>query len=94
MVKTTVAGGLCAACRHDPECALRPDEIGVVLQCEQFEMGFRRVAAAPNPVRAREELYAKARSNGFLGLCVNCDHRDTCIYPKPDGGVWRCEEYR
>jgi len=30
----------------------------------------------------------------FLGLCVNCEDRETCIYPKPEGGVWRCEEYR
>jgi hypothetical protein len=33
------------------------------------------------------------RSTKFLGLCSNCDNRETCTYPKPEGGVWRCEEY-
>ena len=27
------------------------------------------------------------------GLCMNCDHRFTCSYPVPEGGVWQCEEY-
>lgn len=27
------------------------------------------------------------------GLCVNCANRETCLYPKPEGGVWHCEEY-
>ena len=29
----------------------------------------------------------------FKGLCVNCDHRFTCTLPKPESGVWYCEEY-
>jgi hypothetical protein len=27
------------------------------------------------------------------GLCMNCAYRETCLYPKPEGGVWHCEEY-
>lgn len=27
------------------------------------------------------------------GLCVNCDRRYDCTYPKPPGGVWSCDEY-
>lgn len=35
-----------------------------------------------------------APSSGVLrGLCVNCDHRYYCTYPKPPGGVWSCDEY-
>jgi hypothetical protein len=30
----------------------------------------------------------------FKGLCSSCEDRHVCIYPKPAGGVWRCEEYR
>jgi hypothetical protein len=29
----------------------------------------------------------------FKGLCVNCANRHTCLFPKPEGGVWHCEEY-
>lgn len=27
------------------------------------------------------------------GLCVNCDLRRDCTYPKPLAGVWNCDEY-
>ena len=27
------------------------------------------------------------------GLCVNCENREDCTFPKPPGGVWHCEEY-
>lgn len=29
----------------------------------------------------------------FKGLCFNCDNRDNCMLPKPEEGVWHCEEY-
>ncbi len=29
----------------------------------------------------------------YKGLCVNCDKRETCTIPKPEGGVWRCKDY-
>jgi hypothetical protein len=28
------------------------------------------------------------------GLCGNCEERRSCTFPKPEGGVWHCEEYR
>lgn len=30
----------------------------------------------------------------YRGLCVNCDVRETCTLPRPEGGVWYCEEYQ
>lgn len=30
----------------------------------------------------------------YKGLCSNCEERATCIYPKPEGGVWHCDEFR
>ena len=29
----------------------------------------------------------------YTGLCVNCIHRDTCTFPKCEGGRTHCEEY-
>ncbi|GAH40332.1 unnamed protein product [marine sediment metagenome] len=29
----------------------------------------------------------------FKGLCVNCDHRETCTFTKPEGGVLYCNEH-
>ena len=30
----------------------------------------------------------------YLGLCRNCDVRETCQYRRPGSIVWYCEEYR
>jgi hypothetical protein len=27
-------------------------------------------------------------------LCLNCEVRESCKFPKAEGGVWHCEEYR
>jgi hypothetical protein len=29
----------------------------------------------------------------FMGLCSICEIREACRFPKPEGGVWHCEEY-
>jgi hypothetical protein len=35
----------------------------------------------------------KKDTGKYKGLCKNCKKRKTCTLPKPDGGLWRCEEY-
>ena len=27
-------------------------------------------------------------------LCTICEDKNVCVFPKPEGGVWHCEEYR
>ncbi len=45
-------------------------------------------SATSNDFQAREPGRERAQ-----GLCMNCDLRDTCAFPAPEGGVWHCEEY-
>ena len=53
----------------------------------QSDDGDQPSSGSTNPNRPR-------RSKGeHKGLCVNCANRETCLYPKPEGGVWHCEEY-
>ena len=41
-----------------------------------------------------EDTIARKPSTGNLrGLCVNCDHRYECTFPRPVRGVWSCDEY-
>jgi hypothetical protein len=91
MSKSSVAGGLCLTCRFDPDCIYEARSDRDILQCEQFEMGFRQSPAAAPEIRSAAPR--PRESSAYLGLCSNCDNRETCIYPKPEGGVWRCEEY-
>ncbi|MHC4505741.1 MAG: hypothetical protein ACYTFI_20745, partial [Planctomycetota bacterium] len=47
------------------------------------------VSSGPSPGAGDEDDFARYR-----GLCGNCEERRSCTFPKPEGGVWHCEEYR
>ena len=96
MSKPSVAGGVCLACKFDPDCIYEAAYSRVALECGQFEMAFLE---PPTPTPSIHENQFRniprqgKESNGYRCLCSNCDNRETCIHPKPEGGVWRCEEY-
>ncbi len=54
--------------------------------------GLGRPAAAGNS-QANDEPRNVRASDSLLGLCANCEKREFCNYPRPEGGVWRCEGY-
>ncbi len=92
--------GLCATCIYAPECAGARNVEAPVVHCEQFD---DRVSVSLEPVgsqftlRTRTEAQVKPAAEGepeLKGLCVNCDNRKICRIPKPESGVWYCEEYR
>ena len=99
MSKASMTRGICAACQHDSDCTYLRDFDHPPLQCEQFEMNFPTPELA-SP-RAISELKRMVTSHSpkdpaplrSLGLCASCVRRATCTYSKPEGGVWRCEEY-
>jgi hypothetical protein len=64
-----------------------------VVQCEEFEI---EVTPAPPATGAASRVAPKPDRNRrkYLGLCENCESRETCGFPRPDGGVWHCEEYQ
>ena len=87
---------LCSNCRNAGDCTFQKDRQKPALYCEEFEIdkspsakiaGKEKPSPTP-PVDANED------SGKFIGLCSNCDNRRTCTFPKPEGGVWHCEEYR
>ena len=84
---------LCSNCDNGSECDGQTRPSRPIFFCEEFEV-FGAVPAPEFdravPARPREAQ----SSNGHIGLCVNCDNARTCISPKPEGGVWHCEEYR
>lgn len=81
--------GLCTTCIHTETCTFRRDVSQAVLECDEFDIGQTaepeaRVEAAQGNAEAKVE---------FKGLCVNCDSRTSCTFPKPAEGIWHCEEY-
>jgi hypothetical protein len=85
--------GICAICQYAPTCIYLKAADQPVLMCEMFEGYVRK----DNPTRilsfTSSARSAEKNSSEYVGLCASCRKRETCIYPKSEGGVWRCEEY-
>lgn len=92
--------GLCLSCKNASACTYKEDPARPVLQCEEFD-GFEylpretvikniSLTATPNFRLGIEEKDA----DKFKGLCSICEDREICTFPKAEGGVWHCEEYR
>lgn len=92
-------GGLCLTCDHARSCIYPRELDRPVWQCEEFEaidMPVDRTTVESFLAAASARRNSGLEENGkaeFKGLCLNCDNRKTCIFPKPDEGIWRCEEY-
>ncbi|MCK4752898.1 MAG: hypothetical protein KAS75_05575 [Planctomycetes bacterium] len=87
--------GLCSTCKNTPDCTFKTDLNKPVFYCEQFEV------EKPPPVIRKEETpsidsYAAGDEEAakVIGLCGDCENRKTCVFPKPEGGIWHCEEYQ
>jgi hypothetical protein len=89
--------GLCSTCRNAPTCTFPRDPSKPTFYCEQFETD------KPPPIKTtlKEELPSRELRAGeekdltkFIGLCSNCDNRRACTFPRPEGGIWHCEEYQ
>ena len=90
--------GICAACVNAIHCVYLKNAESPIIQCEEFEC-FPPVTRKPGVVGSSKNVAdcsvtpLQETETKFKGLCVNCKNRAECAFPKPEGGVWRCEEY-
>ena len=91
--------GIFAACKSAPHCVCLKDSKSPILQCGEFK-GFSPVTRKPfnadNPKQTGAFAATTTQNSDatkYKGLCINCVTRETCTFPQPEGGVWRCEEY-
>ncbi len=62
---------------------------------DEYKKAGGACAAVLEPAEDEEDVDSSALlRHGNVGLCANCELRDTCIRLKPAGGIWFCEEYR
>lgn len=90
--------GLCPVCKRSGDCQYQKMVPQPVRQCEEFE------AYEPLPTKAvlktacpsaGAPLGVQATGAGkYKGLCSTCEIRETCTFPKLEGGVWHCEEFK
>lgn len=89
--ESTSSRVLCPTCMHVDGCVLFSNGERPAWHCEEFAA----VGAPPRAARREASpMASRLEEQKHLGLCVNCDDRDTCTFPRPEGGVWRCNEYR
>lgn len=92
--------GLCSCCNYSPTCTYPRESGRSVLQCDEFD-------GISSPPEQRIKKIRNLSINYFsgthpdaqgpvmsTGLCPYCENFHACTYPKPEGGVWHCEEYR
>lgn len=90
-VLESVATGLCATCANAPDCTHVRIAGGPVVSCDDLApLGIDVPDAVGVEAPAVREV---PRPAALAGLCATCERRATCTYPKPAGGVWRCEEF-
>jgi hypothetical protein len=94
-----VYGGLCSTCAGASTCTFPRDPERPVMHCDELD-SYQPEPVTVEKVRRAEPAGPKAVSEAeqkelgkYKGLCVNCENRETCTFPKPEGGVWHCDEY-
>ena len=87
--------GLCATCNEEPNCFYARNADRPVLFCEMFDNTSPVSEKEPQGERSKAQQgeTEQIQSATLKGLCVNCENRETCTFPKPEEGVWHCEEY-
>lgn len=89
----TRARGLCSTCAKEPFCTLPRAPDRPVLQCEEMEVLELPTSGTTTVFGTFRARPTPAETSSLRGLCVNCERRADCTFPKPPEGVWRCEEY-
>ncbi|MBL7133651.1 MAG: hypothetical protein ISS78_06090 [Phycisphaerae bacterium] len=92
---------LCSTCSHAETCGNRSTPQRPIFFCEMFDVLAPPPVVTPAAASARTRLdkpavppAARQDAGQYKGLCVNCENRNTCILPRPEGEIWHCQEYR
>jgi glutaredoxin len=91
--------GLCYYCKFADECDFPRHPEQPVTNCDEFEVSdtlsqeIQKENQSLYKYSSKWDEIGEANKGNLLGLCRNCERRNTCTFPKREGGVWHCEEY-
>jgi hypothetical protein len=91
--------GICTTCNYAANCAHRIRNADVAIwECDNYDDYVPEAegvnhGAAGIPRAAVQASAGELDVAEYRGLCKNCERRKDCLYPKPEAGVWHCEEY-
>lgn len=101
MTKNIELYGICSTCNNQSSCLSFQKSVRLnkpVWYCEEFanftpgmkldvDNNAEKVSYKPQ-VNTKEVIPDRS-----IGLCMNCENRESCMLPFPAGGVVYCEEY-
>lgn len=85
--------GLCVNCDNGVDCGFYTGP-GPVIHCEEWRTETRPSVVEPPLYRDLGCGDPTDRRTPYLGICINCDERETFRLRKAQVPVWHCEEYR
>jgi hypothetical protein len=85
---------LCSTCKHTAKCHYATGARGPSFYCEEFEIESVPARIPWDTPRPQDSLVVSNEAVNWIGLCCDCENRQTCVFLRPEGGVWHCEEYR
>jgi hypothetical protein len=94
---------LCTTCNNPPVCDSTRAGRRPVYFCEQFD-DYKKpdVIQRPGLPEKKPKVISEPESSveqieladeKHIGICKNCDLRETCMNACAEGGIWHCEEY-
>ena len=91
-------GGLCLTCKANPYCTYKKERARAIVFCDEFEdtetLNIKPENGMINQVNHTVCNQDEKVFPDLKGLCVNCEIKERCDFPKPEWGVWHCEEYK
>ena len=88
---------LCSSCKHASTCTFPRDPQKPSFYCEEFEIEIvphSKTTGGDRPPSAKTYMAKVKETSGLVGLCCDCENRENCVFPKPEGGIWHCQEYQ
>jgi len=83
---------LCMTCVQAPTCKRRSSHEKEIWYCEEFDDHTPKMSSLK--IVEDEKREGEKIEGRDLGLCLNCDNRNSCTHPILEGGIWHCENYR
>ncbi|MFP4498412.1 MAG: hypothetical protein ACLFQV_09405 [Vulcanimicrobiota bacterium] len=98
--KTEENCGICSNCINADGCTFNPCLNKTVLNCGEFEqlpprqrqLSYEQIETELKSIIRRKNS-ENINAGEYLGICENCANLEQCTFPKPESGVWSCDEY-
>jgi hypothetical protein len=105
MMEQQKYGGLCLDCKNASTCTYQREIGWHVHQCNEHDAYKENESSVSLALLTRGSLFSASMGSSksakpelsvsaYKGLCRNCENLENCKFPKHEGGVWHCEEFK